>query len=276
MRKLAIASVGGLLAAAPASAPASTTGGMQSQTGPRIASVSCRTDCAGARTARPGSLVRVKGDAMRRVRTVTFLGGRGDRDDVTEPVAEATPHSVLVRVPARARPGRLRARDASREPSPPSRVRIAIAPPAHAFGPGPSGHVFPVRGPHAFGGPGSQFGAERPGHVHQGQDVGAACGTPLVAARGGTVRWRAFHANAGNYVVIAADTGLDHVYMHLEAPSLVRRGQAVATGQPIGTVGATGRASGCHLHFELWSAPGWFEGGRALDPLATLRSWVSP
>jgi murein DD-endopeptidase MepM/ murein hydrolase activator NlpD len=40
-------------------------------------------------------------------------------------------------------------------------------------------------------------------------------------------------------------------------------------------VGETGRASGCHLHFELWTAPGWYKGGRAVDPLPTLRRWDS-
>jgi murein DD-endopeptidase MepM/ murein hydrolase activator NlpD len=274
MRRIAIACVGGLLAAAPASAVASSTGGMLSPSDTRISSVACRTDCAGERTARPGSLVRLKGRAMRRVRAVTFLGGRGERDDVTEPVAQATPHSVVVRVPAGARPGRLRARNADRTPSPPSRVTIAIAPPGQPFAPGPAGHVFPVRGPHSFGGPGAGFGAERPGHRHQGQDVVAACGTPLVAARSGTVRWQAFQANAGNYVVIAGDTGMDYVYMHLQAPATVARGRAVTAGQQIGTVGATGRATGCHLHFELWSAPGWFEGGKPVDPLPYLRSWL--
>ena len=217
MRSVLIACVGGLLAA-PAPALASATGGMLSPSDTRISSVACRTDCAVASTARPGSLVRLKGRAMRRVRTVTFLGGRGERDDVTEPVAETTPHSVVVRVPAAARPGRLRARDADRTPSPPSRVRIAIAPAGQPVVP-VAGHVFPVRGPQARGGDGAGFGAERPGHRHQGQDVMAACGTPLVAARAGTVRWRAFQANAGNHVVIAGDTGMDYVYMHLAEPA---------------------------------------------------------
>ena len=61
--------------------------------------------------------------------------------------------------------------------------------------------------------------------------------------------------------------------MHLTGPSPVRQGQRVYTGQVIGTVGESGNASGCHLHFELWTAPGWYDGGRPFDPYPSLRDW---
>jgi murein DD-endopeptidase MepM/ murein hydrolase activator NlpD len=136
------------------------------------------------------------------------------------------------------------------------------------------GDIFPIRGRHTVADGTGRFGAGRAGHTHQGQDVFAACGTPLVAARGGKVKFRGFQSQAGNYVVIdGAGTGKDYVYMHLKAPSPVATGDQVDTGQPIGEVGDTGDAVGCHLHFELWSAPGWYTGGSAVDPLPALRRW---
>lgn len=136
------------------------------------------------------------------------------------------------------------------------------------------GSVFPIRGAHDYGEKGATFGAGRAGHSHQGQDVMAECGTPLVAARGGTVAMRGVHGRAGNYLVIQdAVTGESHMYAHLREPAIVRRGQRVETGQPLGEVGDTGSASACHLHFEIWTAPGWYQGGEPLDPLPALQSW---
>jgi len=136
------------------------------------------------------------------------------------------------------------------------------------------GAVFPVRGPHDYGQGGAAFGAGRAGHMHEGQDVMADCGTPLVAARGGVVAMRAYQALAGNYLVIQDPiTGQSNMYAHLREPASVRRGQRVETGQPIGVVGDTGDASACHLHFELWTAPGWYRGGEPIDPLPTLKRW---
>ena len=70
-------------------------------------------------------------------------------------------------------------------------------------------------------------------------------------------------------MIDGARTGVDFGYMHLREAALVDEGDRVRTGQPIGFVGATGRASGCHLHFEEWSAPGWYSGGSAFDPCPT-------
>jgi hypothetical protein len=131
--------------------------------------------------------------------------------------------------------------------------------------------VFPIAGPHTYG---DGFGVARGGHVHQGVDVMAACGTPLLAAHGGTVKFAGTQALAGNYLVIATDDDSgDHVYMHLRDAALVKKGDAVATGQPIGFVGRTGDATACHLHFELWPAPGWYTGGQPVDPMPSLKAW---
>jgi murein DD-endopeptidase MepM/ murein hydrolase activator NlpD len=146
------------------------------------------------------------------------------------------------------------------------------APPNPPAPPPSTGHAFPLRGSFTYG---DGFGADRPGHVHQGQDLLAAQGTPIVAARGGTVTQFAYQAGgAGWYVVIdGADENLDYAYMHMvEGSVLVKKGQSVSTGQPLGLVGQTGAASGPHLHFEIWQGP-WQTGGRAIDPLPYLKSW---
>lgn len=133
-------------------------------------------------------------------------------------------------------------------------------------------HIFPIRGRHDLGqSDTNNFGG---GRNHKGQDMFAACGTKVVAARGGTVESAGYHSAAGNYVVIDGEgTDVDYVYMHMLKPPLVRTGDRVATGQAIGQVGETGRATGCHLHFEMWSGPGWYTGGEPFDPLPQLRAW---
>lgn len=135
------------------------------------------------------------------------------------------------------------------------------------------GHFFPVRGHHDYGDSGARFGAGRSGHSHQGQDVMAACGTKLVAAQGGTVKYAAYQANAGNYIVIHGVDGTDNAYMHLAQPSPFSEGDKVFTGQQIGVVGDTGDATACHLHFEIWPSPGWYDGGSPIDPLPFLQAW---
>jgi murein DD-endopeptidase MepM/ murein hydrolase activator NlpD len=83
------------------------------------------------------------------------------------------------------------------------------------------------------------------------------------------------HRSAGNYLVVdLKGTGVDHMYAHLQERSPLPAGARVRTGQLLGRVGDTGNASGCHLHFEIWSAPGWYEGGDALPTVARqLKLW---
>ena len=130
-------------------------------------------------------------------------------------------------------------------------------------------HRFPVRGRHTYG---DGYGA---GRDHQGQDVFAGCGTKLTAARSGRVQDRGSQSSSGNYVVIdGRHTRMDYVYMHMRGKPDVRRGERVRTGERIGAVGSSGNATGCHLHFELWSSPGYWEGGSAKSSVTKkLRAW---
>ncbi len=138
------------------------------------------------------------------------------------------------------------------------------------------GYAFPILGKHEFSMSAGRFGAPRSGHTHEGQDVMAACGLPLVAARGGTVQYAGYQSAAGNYVVIdGRGTPNDFMYAHLAEPSPLHTGDTVRTGQPIGIVGDTGDATACHLHFEMWGPPGWYEGGSPFDPLPYLQKWDS-
>ena len=133
-------------------------------------------------------------------------------------------------------------------------------------------HVYPIRGPHADRGPIGAFGVARSGgRRHEGYDVDAACGTPLVAARGGRVTRSAYDPVLyGNVVIVRGErTHRDYWYAHLQHASRLRPGDRVRTGERIGRVGATGNARtiGCHLHFEIRAR------GVPLDPKPELHRW---
>jgi len=134
--------------------------------------------------------------------------------------------------------------------------------------------VFPVAGPYDLGGRGSVFGADRRDHLHQGHDVGAPAGTPVVAPVAGTVIAVDFQRRgAGFYVVVHGADGRDYFFAHLRRGSTaVALNQAVAAGTVLGAVGSTGASSGPHLHFEIWEG-GW-QRGRPIDPLPQLRAWA--
>ncbi len=128
--------------------------------------------------------------------------------------------------------------------------------------------IFPIRGHHTYG---DGLGA---GRDHQGQDLMAKCGKKLVAAQPGRIDIVEYHSAAGNYVVINGKRKApDTVYMHLLHRASVREGQRLAAGEKLGLVGRTGNASACHLHFEMWSPPGYYKGGSVMDPEPYLRRW---
>ena len=136
-------------------------------------------------------------------------------------------------------------------------------------------HRFPLAGAFSYGGSGARFGSPRSGRRHQGQDLVAASGTPIVAPRGGTIKTVAYQAGGGGHYVVLRGSGenRDYVFMHMLSGSVrVRAGQRVRTGQRIGQVGSTGSSTGPHLHFEVWVG-GWFSGGKPVDPLPLLEAW---
>lgn len=145
------------------------------------------------------------------------------------------------------------------------RSRFAAAFPLH-------GHVFPVDGDHGTRGPVGEFGAGRNGgRVHEGFDVTGDCGTPLLAARGGTVEKTGFDPVLYGYFVRigGAKTRQDYFYSHLVEPAEVGEGDAVKTGELVGRIGQSGNAAStpCHLHFEIRV------GGEPIDPAPALRRW---
>jgi murein DD-endopeptidase MepM/ murein hydrolase activator NlpD len=249
-----------LSGAAPAYASHAHASGAATYEETEVAGVKCK----GAKTdgCPRGAELKVTGSGLAQTRAIVFRGRRGAK--VSAVPLEANSHAVVVRVPAAARSGRIRATTANATAVGP-RLRISKVAARSASNAGAG--VFPVRGKHTYG---DGLGA---GRGHQGQDIFAKCGKPVVAALAGTVTTARSHSAAGNFVVVEALDGTNQVYMHLAAPATVEVGQPVRAGQPLGAVGDTGRASGCHLHFELWSAPGWYKGGSVLDPLPALRAW---
>lgn len=85
---------------------------------------------------------------------------------------------------------------------------------------------------------------------HQGVDLAAPAGTPIIASRGGTVTVAGYSNSAGYYVTINHGDGFSSIYMHM-TNYVVSSGQKVNQGQTIGYVGSTGISTGNHLHFGI-------------------------
>ena len=101
------------------------------------------------------------------------------------------------------------------------------------------------------------------GRMHEGVDIGAGSGTPIVASASGTVIYAGWMGGYGNLVVIDHGGGIATAYAH-QSSIAAGVGQAVAQGQVIGYIGCTGHCFGSHLHFEVRV------NGAAVDPLGYL------
>jgi murein DD-endopeptidase MepM/ murein hydrolase activator NlpD len=129
--------------------------------------------------------------------------------------------------------------------------------------PASGGMVCPVAGAVSFV---DSWGAPRSGHSHQGVDMMAAYGTPLVAIVSGTITYAAYDGSGGNMIFLSGDDGNTYWYMHNQENFVT--GGHVGAGQQIATVGDTGNAVGTpHLHFEYH--PG---GGAAVNPYPLVAS----
>jgi peptidoglycan hydrolase-like protein with peptidoglycan-binding domain len=128
--------------------------------------------------------------------------------------------------------------------------------------------VFPVHGPHSFS---NDFGAPRHQGRHEGNDIIALRGTPVVAVADGTIErmTRVEMGLGGIWIWLRDDAGTGYYYAHLRAiaPGLAP-GSRVRAGQKLGEVGRTGDARGgvYHLHFEMHPA-----GRGAVNPYPELR-----
>jgi murein DD-endopeptidase MepM/ murein hydrolase activator NlpD len=120
-----------------------------------------------------------------------------------------------------------------------------------------------------YGEAGAQFGASRGGRAHEGQDVFAPAGTPLVAVADGEVIEAGTDGGRGNYVSIYDPAEeRTYSYFHMVRPASVDAGERVRAGQRVGAVGCTGSCWGDHLHFEVHEGRDPY--GPAVDPLPLL------
>ena len=150
------------------------------------------------------------------------------------------------------------------------KVRAVASTPAAAPGTAQYLKAFPVNGTHQLTKSWGAFRGSLQGQSHQGEDIMAAQGTPVVAVADGTIKrlTRVETGLGGIWIWLVDNAGNEYYYAHLTdiAPGL-DAGSKVTAGQQIGTVGNTGdaRFGAGHLHFEVH--PG---GGAAIDPYPDL------
>lgn len=235
-------------------AAGAATGGTSIPGRTKVTRIVCEAGCpaaaagsTGATTAKPGSMLRLKGRNLVSVAQVVFTGR-----------VQAAPKRrrlrwLEVRVPGGARSGRLVVVDAYGTRSRPSSSALRIPRPAAA----------PLSTSPAGGGAGtlgmplakgwiltSTFWEQRSYERHPGVDLAISSGTPILASRAGTVTTAAYSGGYGNYICVRHTSTLSTCYAHASA-MLVSVGDTVQRGQTIGSVGCTGSCTGPHVHYEV-------------------------
>ena len=113
-------------------------------------------------------------------------------------------------------------------------------------------------------------GRQSPGGIgstnHKGVDIGTPMGTPILAAKNGTVTWASSNGGYGECIIINHGKGNSTLYGHLSGYN-VKMGDTVTQGQVIGYSGSTGNSTGPHLHFGIMENNTW------VDPLNYLTGW---
>ena len=159
------------------------------------------------------------------------------------------------------------------EPAP-TRAQLRLVPELRGWPPPPEllppEVVHPVKGEVGYGEGGARYGADRGGREHEGQDVFAPAGTPLVAVRDGVVLPpEGTDGGRGHYVAIYSPKADEtYVYLHMLEPAAVEPGEEVVVGEKVGKLGCTGSCFGDHLHFEVRRGKGYQ--GEHRDPMPLL------
>lgn len=140
---------------------------------------------------------------------------------------------------------------------------VSVLPAGPMSSPSAAGLIWPVSGTltSGFGGRSSPGGVGST--FHEGIDIAVPEGTPIRAAKGGTVIMASYNGGYGNYTCVDHGSGLSTCYAH-QSGFAVSSGQRVSQGQVIGYSGNTGASTGPHLHFEVRI------NGVAQDPLGYL------
>jgi len=199
-----------------------------------------------------GGLARLPDPAPQRVvladRPVAIVALADESQQAAVLGRPAIRRTVALKVAAKSKPGPRVIRPSALRAARSKRVEVV-----------PAGYVCPVSGPRSFT---DSWGAPRPGgRSHQGTDVLAPYGAPVVAVISGVIQTN-YSANGGLSLYLRGVDGTQYFYAH-NSRNVAVDGQRVATGQLIGYVGNSGDARGGppHVHFERH--PG---GGRPVNP----------